>query len=199
MFDKIDETALASFYDIKQFPMLQAIEDQAQDIIDEWNSVASGRSDLLISWPQEWLYSSKDSWTLVPLLEPKINEHKHQGVENGIKLHTELFPKTVDILNTALGDRVDAVLFSRIEAFSTISSHRGRYSNTLRCQLAIDIPVGDCKIKVGNQVSSWEQGKLLIIDDRLPHEVWNNTNQERIVLIFDFLPDPIPGFFPYEN
>ena len=198
MFDKIDETALASFYDIKQFPMLQAIEDQAQDIIDEWNSVASERDDLLFNWPQEWLYA-KDSWGLIPILGPKISEHKNQGVETGIKLQTELFPKTVGILNTTLGNRIESALFSKLNAHSTIESHRGRYSNTLRCQLAIDIPVGDCKIKVGNQVSSWEQGKLLIIDDRLPHEVWNNTNQERIVLIFDFLPDPIPGFFPYEN
>ncbi len=38
----------------------------------------------------------------------------------------------------------------------------------------------------GNDRIYWEQGKVVVFDDTFEHEVWNNTDQERIVLLFDF-------------
>ena len=31
----------------------------------------------------------------------------------------------------------------------------------------------------------WEEGRLVLFDDRCKHEVWNDTPYERVVLIFD--------------
>jgi beta-hydroxylase len=39
--------------------------------------------------------------------------------------------------------------------------------------------VDDCTV-------SWEPGKCLVFDDFFPHEVWNDTDEQRVVLIFDF-------------
>jgi beta-hydroxylase len=40
----------------------------------------------------------------------------------------------------------------------------------------------------------WEQGKCVVFDDFFPHEVWNDTEEERVVLIFDFdRPMHLPG------
>ena len=39
---------------------------------------------------------------------------------------------------------------------------------------------------VGNDRIYWEQGKVVMFDDTFEHEVCNNTDQERIVLLFDF-------------
>jgi beta-hydroxylase len=39
---------------------------------------------------------------------------------------------------------------------------------------------------VGNARVCWEQGKVVVFDDTFEHAVWNNTEQERIVLLFDF-------------
>jgi aspartyl/asparaginyl beta-hydroxylase (cupin superfamily) len=34
-------------------------------------------------------------------------------------------------------------------------------------------------------VRTWEEGKLLIFDDTIEHEAWNDSGEDRIVLIFD--------------
>ncbi|MCB1614287.1 MAG: aspartyl/asparaginyl beta-hydroxylase domain-containing protein, partial [Xanthomonadales bacterium] len=31
----------------------------------------------------------------------------------------------------------------------------------------------------------WEEGKLMIFDDSFEHEAWNDSDQTRVVLIFD--------------
>ena len=50
-----------------------------------------------------------------------------------------------------------------------------------------------CGIRVGNEVRRWVVGQPLIFDDAYEHETWNHTNQERVVLLFDFWhPDLIP-------
>ena len=41
-------------------------------------------------------------------------------------------------------------------------------------------------MEVHDQMVSWEAAKVLVFDDFYPHEVWNDTDEERVVLIFDF-------------
>ena len=41
-------------------------------------------------------------------------------------------------------------------------------------------------MRVGPTASPWHEGELLFFDDTYPHEVWNDTRQERAVLLFDF-------------
>lgn len=38
---------------------------------------------------------------------------------------------------------------------------------------------------MGNEVREWEVGKLLVFDDTIEHEAWNDSDQDRVVLIFD--------------
>jgi beta-hydroxylase len=40
-------------------------------------------------------------------------------------------------------------------------------------------------MRVGDQLCQWEQGRCLVFDDTNNHEVWNNSDQERIVLLVD--------------
>eukprot|EP00300_Choanocystis_sp_HF-7_P010667 c17077_g1_i1.p1 GENE.c17077_g1_i1~~c17077_g1_i1.p1 ORF type:complete len:144 (-),score=34.38 c17077_g1_i1:20-451(-) len=42
-----------------------------------------------------------------------------------------------------------------------------------------------CGIRVGDEVRPWEEGRLLVFDDCFEHEVWNLSNEERVVLLFD--------------
>jgi aspartyl/asparaginyl beta-hydroxylase (cupin superfamily) len=54
----------------------------------------------------------------------------------------------------------------------------------LICHLPLIVPPG-CGFRVGNEVRQWEEGKLLIFDDTIEHEAWNDSNEDRVVLIFD--------------
>ena len=41
-------------------------------------------------------------------------------------------------------------------------------------------------MRVSDQTVCWEPGKCVVFDDYYRHEVWNDTDEERVVLIFDF-------------
>jgi aspartate beta-hydroxylase len=66
-----------------------------------------------------------------------------------------------------------------------IRPHRGPTNLRLRCHLGIKVPDGDCAIRVGAQTRRWEQGHCLVFDDYFEHEAWNQTDEDRIVLIVD--------------
>ena len=40
-------------------------------------------------------------------------------------------------------------------------------------------------MRVGEEVRVWEEGKCLVFDDAFEHETWNDTAEERVVLLFD--------------
>eukprot|EP00613_Pedinella_sp_CCMP2098_P030416 CAMPEP_0171719212 /NCGR_PEP_ID=MMETSP0991-20121206/21059_1 /TAXON_ID=483369 /ORGANISM="non described non described, Strain CCMP2098" /LENGTH=324 /DNA_ID=CAMNT_0012310707 /DNA_START=199 /DNA_END=1174 /DNA_ORIENTATION=+ len=43
----------------------------------------------------------------------------------------------------------------------------------------------ECGMRVGNSVVPWKYGEALIFDDAFEHEVWNHTDSDRVVLLFD--------------
>jgi aspartyl/asparaginyl beta-hydroxylase (cupin superfamily) len=76
------------------------------------------------------------------------------------------------------------VFFSRLEPRTRIPAHTGS-SNT---RLTVHIPLiiqPDCGFRVGSEVRIWELGKALIFDDTIEHEAWNDSDQPRVVMIFD--------------
>ena len=42
-------------------------------------------------------------------------------------------------------------------------------------------------MRVEDQKCVWEPGKLIVFDDTYDHEVRNDTPQQRVVLLFDFV------------
>ena len=41
----------------------------------------------------------------------------------------------------------------------------------------------------------WEEGKIVVFDDSFEHEVWNLTNEPRIIFIADFIhPEMTQGY-----
>jgi aspartate beta-hydroxylase len=85
------------------------------------------------------------------------------------------------------------VLISRLPAGAAIHTHRGPTNTRVRCHLGIQIPVGDCAIEVDGEARTWVEGQCLVLNDHLPHRVWNRTNSERIVLIIDLWHPALTG------
>jgi len=76
------------------------------------------------------------------------------------------------------------VVFSMLKAGARIAPHSGMYNTRLLCHLPLIVPPG-CAFRVGNQVREWEVGKLMIFDDSIEHEAWNESDEDRVILIFD--------------
>ncbi len=76
------------------------------------------------------------------------------------------------------------VVFSMLKAGAHIVRHNGMFNTRLICHLPLIVPKG-CRFRVGDEVREWEEGKLLIFDDTIQHEAWNDGTEDRVVLIFD--------------
>ena len=76
------------------------------------------------------------------------------------------------------------VMFSLLKAGARIEPHTGMFNTRLVCHLPLLVPEG-CTFRVGNEIRPWEEGKLLIFDDTIEHEAWNDSLEDRVVLIFD--------------
>ena len=77
------------------------------------------------------------------------------------------------------------IYVSRLRPDTHIAAHRGPTNLRVRCHLAIEVPRGDCALRVGDETRRWEEGRCLVFDDYFEHEAWNHTDGDRIVLIVD--------------
>ena len=77
-----------------------------------------------------------------------------------------------------------------------IKAHRGITNGLIRGHLGLIVPgePGACRMRVGEEMRYWEEGRLLVFNDTVLHEVWNDTDETRVVLLFDFRrPMRVPG------
>ena len=70
----------------------------------------------------------------------------------------------------------------------------------LRYHLALKVPgpPDACRIRVGDDLRSWVEGKSLVFDDVNEHEAWNDTDGTRVVLFVDFVR-PLAGTAKWVN
>lgn len=92
-----------------------------------------------------------------------------------------LCPKTARLLDEVPG--LVLAMFSVMEPGTYVPLHKGVSKALINGHLGLDVPEGDCRIEVGGQSRKWENGKLLLLDDTFPHQVWNNTPETRVVLL----------------
>lgn len=108
-------------------------------------------------------------------------------------LGVELCPRTAAIMRQIPG--MTTAMFSILSPRKHILAHRGPYKGVLRYHLGLIVPAQkeQCRIRVGDQVRHWEEGVSLVFDDTFDHEVWNDTDELRVVLFVDVLrPLPFP-------
>lgn len=100
----------------------------------------------------------------------------------------ERFPATLAAVEATdlprITVRAPNILFSKLAAGARIPPHHGMINTRLVCHLPLIVPPG-CGFRVGGETRHWEEGKLLIFDDSIEHEAWNEGDSDRIILIFD--------------
>ena len=100
----------------------------------------------------------------------------------------ERFPKTLAAVEQLdlprMGVRAPSILFSRLAPGARIPPHHGVMNARLICHLPLIVPPG-CGFRVGGEVREWREGELLVFDDTVEHEAWNDGSSDRIILIFD--------------
>jgi len=96
-------------------------------------------------------------------------------------------PETTRIVEAIPG--MKTAFFSILAPGKHIPAHRGPYRGVIRYHLGLRVPEprDHCRIRVGDEIRHWEEGKSLVFDDTYEHEVRNDTPGTRVVLFVDFV------------
>jgi aspartyl/asparaginyl beta-hydroxylase (cupin superfamily) len=117
------------------------------------------------------------NWTALDLF---IDGHANTAL-------TPFFPETLAALAQAplygLEERPFEVFFSLLRPGQHIKPHYGLSNHSLTVHLPLVIPK-ESWLRVGGEKRRWKQGELTVFDDTFLHEACNESEDERIVLIF---------------
>lgn len=161
------------WYEAQEFDWCHGVESAAETIAGEF--IEAERQQAGFELYRDLSDSNNVGWPGWEVLNLYSGE--------GYTPAAEHCPTTIDTLKLAQhGERQG--FFSRLKPGAKIHPHTGGSNLVLTCHLGLDIPP-DCFIKVGDEVRSWQAGKVLIFDDSFIHQVWNDSDQVRKVLIWD--------------
>ena len=75
-------------------------------------------------------------------------------------------------------------LFSILAPHTHIPPHHGMLNTRLICHLPLIVPDG-CRLRVGGEVRDVRAGEVLLFDDSIEHEAWNDSDAPRAILLFE--------------
>jgi aspartate beta-hydroxylase/beta-hydroxylase len=102
-----------------------------------------------------------------------------------------LCPKTSELLGKV--PNLFQAFVSILDPKKKIPAHCGPYRGYLRYHLGLIVPKNNPpRIRIKDQYHQWEEGKSVMFDDSLEHEVFNECEEIRVVLIVDILR-PMPA------
>lgn len=175
-----------TFFERDQFDWVDDLEANWEVIREELDQILEHREQLPnfqdISEDQEAI-TSDDQWKTYFLY----------GFGYKAEQNCARCPETTRLIEQVPG--MKTAFFSILSPGKHIPDHRGPYKGVIRYHLGLKVPEPKekCRIRVGDDVRHWEEGKSLIFDDTYNHEVWNDTDGERAILFMDVVrPMPFP-------
>ena len=175
-----------TFFETEAFPWVATIEAGWRAIREELDALMVRREQIPnfqdLSKAQKAL-TEGDQWKVFMFY----------SFGNKYKENCARCPETVRLLHCIPG--MKSAMFSILAPRKHLPPHRGPYKGVLRYHLGLIIPApeGSSRIRVGNDVRTWKEGKSMIFDDSNEHEVWNDNDSYRVVLFVDFVR---PTIFP---
>ena len=77
-----------------------------------------------------------------------------------------------------------SAMFSVLSPRTRIPPHTGSANTRLIAHLPLILPPS-CGFRVGNDSRDWRMGEAWVFDDTIEHEAWNDSEETRVILIFD--------------
>jgi aspartate beta-hydroxylase len=168
-------------WDASQFPWKAELESKYDTIVEEYKRLRASRpgSDYVTN-EEHKLHAGKWDWNSY------IIKGKRQA---DFAIHC---PKTVEFLESLdapklmTGTPFSFAFFSTLHANSSIAAHYGPCNLRVRCHFPLIVPSsGSCGMQVGDDTVTWKAGQPVVFDDCYQHRVWNESKEERVLLLFD--------------
>ncbi len=176
----------ATFFPLERFPWVSHIEENWTVIREEAERLLEVQGELA-----NFQDISKDQVEITD--DDRWKTFFIYGYGFEAKLGVQMCPRTAALMLEIPG--MTTAMFSILSPRKHILDHRGPYKGVLRYHLGLIVPrdAESCRIRVGEDFRHWEEGRSLMFDDTFNHEVWNDTDETRVVLFVDVLrPLPFP-------
>jgi ornithine lipid ester-linked acyl 2-hydroxylase len=107
------------------------------------------------------------------------------GYNYKFQRNAELCPVTTSVVEKIPG--LISAFYSVHAPGTHLPRHYGPTNGTITCHLGLTIPKEKgCRISVDDKEYEWHEGKCFVFDDTYYHEVWNDTEEDRIILLVQF-------------
>jgi aspartate beta-hydroxylase len=175
------------FFRREDFPWTGILEEATEDIAAEALSALHGQpADFspYVSFPSG---TPLDEWApLNHSMDWSVYSLWHDGAS--VPAHQAACPKTSAVLAQLpmcdIPDYAPSAYFSVLKPRTRLPPHTGTTNTRSVVHLPLVVPEG-CRFRVGSQTRSWEKGKAWVFDDTIEHSAWNESDQIRMILIFD--------------
>lgn len=163
--------------DSKHFPFLETFTANWQPILAEARQILNHREAIPAFQevsPDQMRISKGTSWRTFILF----------GFGEKLEKNCKQAPVTTRLLE-AVPD-LQTAWFSILGPGYHIPAHRGVTKGILTVHLGLIIPrqAENCYLRVENTVKVWRPGEIFVFCDAYEHEVFNNTDEERVILLF---------------
>jgi aspartyl/asparaginyl beta-hydroxylase (cupin superfamily) len=169
----------APVLDSKQFPFLKTFTDDWTTIKAEVTEILKHREAIPLFQDvsvDQMKISKGNNWRTFILF----------GFGEKLEKNCKQAPVTTRLLEAV--PNLQTAWFSILGPGYHIPAHRGVSKGILRAHLGLIIPrqAEKCRMRVGDTINVWRPGEIFVFDDTFEHEVWNDTKEERVILLFDF-------------
>lgn len=164
--------------DVRDFPWTQALRENWEAIRDEARAVAlagNAAPSLATISPDHRSIAEVNKWRSFFLW----------GYGYPIEDNLARCPNTKAVIEGIPG--LNSAFFSILAPGTHIPDHRGVTKGLITCHLGLIVPRdGDVRMRVDDRIVRWAEGETLVFDDTYQHEVWNDTDGTRVVLLIQF-------------
>lgn len=165
------------FYNSTDYPAIIELENNWKIVRDEiLGSITTAEIDAIKNINPPYL-SDPNAWKNIYFYNFGWKKHKN----------CHRFPKTHALLkknpNCVFGG------ITVLRPHSRVLPHNGETNTTIRCHLGLKIPapLPTCGVQVGDEQQSWQEGKVMMFSDAHRHNTWNESEEDRYVLVFDIV------------
>lgn len=179
------------WFERTQFSWFRALEAHTDDIRNELLGVLGGDEGFrpFIEMPKE--HPGAKYWESLNC-SPNWNAFFFYRDGHRFDDNCRRCPVTASLLDrlplSRVADHSPETFFSVLRPGAHIPVHTGVINTRLVAHLPLIIPP-DVGLRVNGETRVWKPGECLVFDDTFEHEAWNDSNQTRVVLIFD-VPNP---------